>query len=47
MDRLDQLLLLILLWERLSKIRFHRKIVDYVNYMTSAEQIAEYVKLFR
>ena len=44
---IDQLLLLILLWERLSKIRFHRKIVDYVNYMTSAEQIAEYVKLFR
>ncbi|XP_068670390.1 sorting nexin-13-like isoform X2 [Montipora foliosa] len=25
----------------------NRKIVDYVNYMTSAEQIAEYVKLFR
>ncbi|CAH3124187.1 unnamed protein product [Pocillopora meandrina] len=27
--------------------RINRKIVDYVNYMTSAEQIAEYVKLFR
>lgn len=25
----------------------NRKIVDHVNYMTSAEQIAEYVKLFR
>lgn len=24
-----------------------RKIVDYVNYATSSEQIAEYVKLFR
>ncbi|KAJ7371331.1 sorting nexin 13 [Desmophyllum pertusum] len=27
--------------------RINRKIVDYVNYMTSAEQIAEYVKLVR
>lgn len=27
--------------------RINRKIVDYVNFMTSAEQIAEYVKLFR
>lgn len=27
--------------------RINRKIVDHVNYMTSAEQIAEYVKLFR
>lgn len=27
--------------------RINRKIVDYVNYTTSSEQIAEYVKLFR